>query len=476
MLLSLSLRTKQFRGKSASPQTVSQIRQHLGVLLNYSERAHHGEDVSMISKVLPALFALSLSAQAALAANCTSYPLPYTLTNGQTADATQVMANFNDVINCVNALSAVTGPASSVAGHLATFADTSGKVLQDGGPFSVSAQYLANSAVTLGGTMLNGTIVPSNAANALTFTIQTLAGATPSATDPVYFVFRNASAGTGNYSVISVTSALSVTVPTSSTLGFSNNTPGRIWLTAINNAGTVELAVINCLTSAATSKSIYPLAGWGIVNTTALGGPSNGTGVFYSTIARSSVPYGVLGYASYETGLATAGTWNANPTRMELYRAGVPLPGAVVQMVYGTNTGATTATSSTKVATNTAQSITVTSAANLIRVRANGVLTPPDNPCTGQCDTYANAQLGRNASTSLFANLQIIHNNNFGSNTRTNQSTPTSFEGLDAPGTACAPSCTYTVYIWSSGSTSQWLGTYNSVVSQSSMVLEEIMD
>src|SRR5262249_31744269 len=87
------------------------------------------------------------------------------------------------------------------------------------------------------------------------------------------------------------TSALSVTIPTSSTLGFANATPGRIWLAAINNAGTVELAVINCLTSTATSKSIYPLAGWGIINTTALGGPSNSSGVFYSTIARSSVPY-----------------------------------------------------------------------------------------------------------------------------------------------------------------------------------------
>ena len=244
----------------------------------------------MIRKVLAALFALSLSAHTASAANCTAFPLPFTLTNGQTADATQVMANFNDVINCVNALNAATGPASSVAGHLATFADTSGKVLQDGGPFSVSAQYLASSAVALGGTMLNGTIVPSNAANALTFTIQTLAGATPSATDPVYFLFRNATPGTGNYSVISVTSALSVTIPTSSTLGFANATPGRIWLAAINNAGTVELAVINCLTSTATSKSIYPLAGWGIINTTALGGPSNSSGVFYSTIARSSVP------------------------------------------------------------------------------------------------------------------------------------------------------------------------------------------
>jgi hypothetical protein len=228
----------------------------------------------MIRKMLLILFAISLSGKIAMAANCTSYPLPYSLTNGQTADASQVMANFNDVVNCVNGLSAVTGPASSVAGHLATFTDTTGKVIQDGGAFSVAAQQLANSAAAFGVNILNGTIVPSNASNALTFTIQTLAGATPSAADPVFFIFRNAAAGTGNYSVIKITAALSVTIPTSSTMGFSNNTPGRIWITAINNVGTVSLAVINCLSATSTSTSIYPLAGWGIVTTTALGGPS----------------------------------------------------------------------------------------------------------------------------------------------------------------------------------------------------------
>src|SRR5437868_8764260 len=111
----------------------------------------------MLRKILPVLFALSLSTEAAMAANCDAYPLPYSLTNGQTADANQVMGNFNDVVNCVNALSAVTGPASSVTGHLATFADTSGKVIQDGGAFLVSPQYLANSAVAFGVNMLNGT-------------------------------------------------------------------------------------------------------------------------------------------------------------------------------------------------------------------------------------------------------------------------------------------------------------------------------
>jgi hypothetical protein len=338
-------------------------------------------------------------------------------------------------------------------------------VLQDGGPFSISAQNLASSAVALGVTMLNGTIVPSNASNALTFTIQTLAGATPSATDPVYFVFRNASAGTGNYSVISVTAALSVTVPTSSTLGFSNNTPGRIWVVAINNSGTVELAVINCLTSTSTSKSIYPLAGWGIVNTTALGGPSNSSGVFYSTIARSAVPYGVLGYASYETGLATAGTWNANPTRMELYRLGVPLPGAVVQTAYGTSTGATTANSSTKVATNTTLSITPSSAANLVSVFANG---PFQATFSGAATGLA--QIGRNSTSNMIGSHAYTQTGPSSGSTITG--TTGTVQALDAPATTS--STTYTVYIWASG-TVQWLGNILSTTSQATMKLEEIM-
>lgn len=44
--------------------------------------------------------ALWLLPTLALAANCSSNP--FTLVNGQTADATQVMANFNNLLNCAN--------------------------------------------------------------------------------------------------------------------------------------------------------------------------------------------------------------------------------------------------------------------------------------------------------------------------------------------------------------------------------------
>lgn len=46
------------------------------------------------------------------ATNCSSYP--YTLTNGQTADATQVMANFNSILSCANTTLARSGANSDI--------------------------------------------------------------------------------------------------------------------------------------------------------------------------------------------------------------------------------------------------------------------------------------------------------------------------------------------------------------------------
>jgi hypothetical protein len=74
-------------------------------------------------------------------------------------------------------------------------------------------------------------------------------------------------------------------VPASSTLGFSNATPGRIWLTAVNSGGTVSLAVINCYTQS--SGDIFPLAGWGIAGVTAFDGGANNAQTFYGVTTPS---------------------------------------------------------------------------------------------------------------------------------------------------------------------------------------------
>ena len=54
----------------------------------------------MIAKTFVALLVLMAGIGIAAAQNCGS--LPNTLTNGQLADASQVMANFNFLLNCIN--------------------------------------------------------------------------------------------------------------------------------------------------------------------------------------------------------------------------------------------------------------------------------------------------------------------------------------------------------------------------------------
>ena len=270
----------------------------------------------------------------------------------------------------------VAGPGSSTAGHVATFADSSGKVLLDGGPLAggTSAALLAASAVALGMNMLNGQIIASINAGALVLTVQTLAGNTPQANDPVWLIFRSATAGSGAISVIEVTSALSITVPAAAQLGYTTNTPGRMWIGAANNGGTPLLAVINCLNS--TTNSIFALAGWEIANVTAFSGSSNTAQIFWGTGALSNVPYSVIGCVSWEAPVTqTIGTAWVAPTRVETYRSGKPLPGQVIQTAQNSTTtsGSVTSTSMAAFASNgMSQAITPSSSANLMRISAQG--------------------------------------------------------------------------------------------------------
>ena len=67
-------------------------------------------------------------------------PLPFAITNGTTADASEVMANLDQIRNDVNSnattgggLGNVSGPASAVDGHIAVFDGITGKIIKDSG-------------------------------------------------------------------------------------------------------------------------------------------------------------------------------------------------------------------------------------------------------------------------------------------------------------------------------------------------------
>lgn len=177
------------------------------------------------------------------------------------------------------------------------------------------------------GDIINGTIAEANATNAVTFSLKTLAGANPSADDPVLICFRNATAGTGNYVYRTVTAALSLTISSGSTLGAVSATAFDVVVALFDDGGTIRLGAINPFLG---GTRYYDLTqNPPIASSTAEGGigAADSAKVWYTSAAVTSKAYVILAVANYASGLATAGTWNVSPTTLQLYGDGITLPG-----------------------------------------------------------------------------------------------------------------------------------------------------
>jgi hypothetical protein len=142
-------------------------------------------------------------------------------------------------------------------------------------------------------------ITASVAASALTLTL-----------NPTMLDFRSATIGSGTVNTRTVAASISVVVSSGSTLGTISAAPNRLAVIAIDNAGTVELAVINTVGSGNLDETT-------LITTVAEGGAgaADSASVFYSTTARTSVPFRVVGYI--ESTQATAGTWATAPSQIQ---------------------------------------------------------------------------------------------------------------------------------------------------------------
>jgi len=150
-------------------------------------------------------------------------------------------------------------------------------------------------------------IAASVAASALTISLKTKAGTDPSTTDSVKICFRNSTLTTGTYNTRTVTAATSVIVSSGSTLGTISGDTSIVYVYAIDNAGSIELAV-----------SLTEFEDNSIQSTTAEGaaGAADSAAVLYSTTARSNVPIRLIG--SITSTQATAGTWATSPAILKL--------------------------------------------------------------------------------------------------------------------------------------------------------------
>jgi hypothetical protein len=142
-------------------------------------------------------------------------------------------------------------------------------------------------------------ITATVAANALTVTL-----------NPTILEFRSATLASGTVVSRTISSAISVTVSSGSTLGTTSAVQSRIVVLALDNAGTVELAVVNI-------SGGNDLTETGLISTTAEGGAgaADSASTIYSTTARTGVAYRVVGYI--ESTQATAGTWATTPSTIQ---------------------------------------------------------------------------------------------------------------------------------------------------------------
>lgn len=161
----------------------------------------------------------------------------------------------------------------------------------------------------------NLAISASVAANALTVALKTKGGSDPSVGSPVLIGFRDSTLTSGLYNVRTVNSALSMVVSNGSTLGTTNGLQANLWIYALDNAGTVELAI---------SQTLYDTST--VLSTTAEGGAgaADSAYVIYSTTARSNVPMRVIGKIVITE--ATAGVWATSPTTIAITSIPVGIP------------------------------------------------------------------------------------------------------------------------------------------------------
>jgi len=129
----------------------------------------------------------------------------------------------------------------------------------------------------------------------------------PVSTSPISLSFRSTTASSGLATIVTGTPAALV-IPNGATLGTTNAIQSTIIEVLINNAGTLERAVVNLAGGNDLSET-------GLISTIAIDAGSDSANVFYSTTARTSVAYRVV--RSITSTQATAGSWVTTPSLVQ---------------------------------------------------------------------------------------------------------------------------------------------------------------
>jgi hypothetical protein len=140
----------------------------------------------------------------------------------------------------------------------------------------------------------------------------------------VTIAFRDETLTTGTPNIRTVTAATSIALASGGTLGFTAAEAGRLYVWAIDNAGTVELALSR-------TADIFPESN--LVTTVAIGSGSDLATAMYSTTQRTSLACRCIGYIEITT-CGTAGEWDNAPTKIQVMGPAIKRTGDIIQTVY----------------------------------------------------------------------------------------------------------------------------------------------
>jgi hypothetical protein len=238
---------------------------------------------------------INVAQSGVLASNKSAVKILASGTQNTGAAALDVSFTGSATIPLVKLTNSGTGPILKAGSAVADlFEINSAGVLEHGG---------ANSPLWLNNLALSASVGSS----ALTLALKGYDGNDHSSSNPGFISFRSATLTSGTPVVRRISAATSLVISSGSTLGTINATACDIYVYALDNAGTVELALSMKLFDDGERISTTAEGGAGAADTST---------VAYSTTARTNVACRLIGRLT--SNQTTAGTWASVPTEITL--------------------------------------------------------------------------------------------------------------------------------------------------------------